>query len=144
MKKSLIALAALAATSAFAQSSVTLYGIVEATVDVGYNRKVESVQTTSAVNANGTANIGQTAAFTAPTLNAATGQLTLGAAVNTGNTVVRNEQKNGMRVQDGSDQGTGTTRVGFRGTEDLGGGMKANFLMEMGIRVQDSAQVGMK
>ena len=104
MKKSLIALAAFAATSAFAQSSVTLYGIVEATADIGYSKVTNTVVTNA-------------------------------AGVVTANT--RAETKNNFRIQDGSDQGTGTSRIGFRGTEDLGGGMKANFLMEMGIRIDD-------
>ena len=55
MKKSLIALAAFAATSAFAQSSVTLYGIVEATVDVGFNRKVDTITTTNGFTGAGAA-----------------------------------------------------------------------------------------
>ena len=134
MKKSLIALAALAATSAFAQSSVTLYGIVEASVDVGYKRIIESTQMVSGFNAAGVAT-GTSPNFTAPTY--VNNVLTFGAVANSGNTTIRNEQKNGFRIQDGNDQGTGTSRVGFRGTEDLGGGMKANFLMEMGIRVDE-------
>jgi predicted porin len=83
MKKSLIALATLAAVSgtAFAQSSVTLYGVV----DMGYNTDKKSTGTT--VNAK-TAGIGA--------------------------------------IQSGS-------RLGFKGTEDLGGGLKANFTVEMGI-----------
>jgi predicted porin len=85
MKKSLIALAALAATSAFAQSSVTMYG----NFDLGYGDH----KTTSR---DGTA-------FTK----------TAG-------------------VMDGSWAGS---RLGFRGTEDLGGGLKANFLIEQGINV---------
>ena len=138
MKKSLIALAAFAATSAFAQSSVTLYGIVEATVDVGFNRKVDTVTSTSFTATTGAA-VGNSAVLSLPTIAAGTGLLTAGTAVNGGTIVARNEQKNGMRVQDGNSQGTGTSRVGFRGTEDLGGGMKANFLMEMGIRIDDGA-----
>ena len=138
MKKSLVALAALAATGAFAQSSVTLYGIVEATTDIGYNRKVDTVTSTTFTATNGLA-VGNSTVISIPTIAAATGLLTAGAAVNGGTVVVRNEQKNGMRVQDGSDQGTGTSRVGFRGTEDLGGGMKANFQLEMGLRIDDGA-----
>jgi predicted porin len=83
MKKSLIALAALAATSAFAQSSVTMYGVV----DVAYG-------THKTTNLNGTV-----------------------ATKSAG-------------VMDGSYAGS---RIGFRGTEDLGGGLKANFLIEQGI-----------
>jgi predicted porin len=72
----------LAATGAFAQSSVTLYGIV----DLGY-------QSTKA---------------------------TVGA-----DTVKQAAMANG--TQSGS-------RVGFKGTEDLGGGLKANFVIEAGIK----------
>ena len=112
MKKSLVALAVLAATGAYAQSSVTLYGIVEATTDIGYNRNVDRIDTTNNFNA---------------------------ANVSTGGSVSATSVrlKNNFRVQDGSDQGTGTSRVGFRGTEDLGGGLKANFVLEMGLRIDD-------
>ena len=112
MKKSLVALAVLAATGAYAQSSVTLYGIIEATTDIGYNRKQESATTTTVNNAFAT-------------------------TISQSTTTTSNQQKNGFRVQDGSDQGTGTSRVGFRGTEDLGGGLKANFQLEMGLRIDD-------
>jgi predicted porin len=154
MKKSLIALAALAATSAFAQSSVTLYGIVEATVDVGYNKTTDVVTTVRGFNGAGVAlNTITTGAVglaitggnltlgTSPaTINTATGAVTFGTAGTlTGTTTARNERRNGFRMQDGNDQGSGTSRVGFRGTEDLGGGMKANFQLEMGIRVDDGA-----
>lgn len=74
MKKSLIALAALSASAAFAQSTVTLYGVV----DAGYTYD------------------GKATTFT-------------GGGVN------------------------GTPRLGFRGTEDLGGGLKAVFQVETGF-----------
>ena len=112
MKKSLVALAVLAATGAYAQSSVTLYGIVEATTDIGYNRTVDTNTTTNTFNA-------------------------AGGGVSSTVSSTNGSQKNNFRIQDGNSQGTGTSRVGFRGTEDLGGGLKANFLMEMGIRVDD-------
>ena len=112
MKKSLVALAVLAATGAYAQSSVTLYGIVEATTDIGYNKNTDTRTTVNNFNAGNV----QTGTSLTPT-------------------TVR--QKNNFRVQDGSDQGTGTSRVGFRGTEDLGGGLKANFVLEMGLRIDD-------
>ena len=112
MKKSLVALAVLAASGAYAQSSVTLFGIVEATTDIGYNRTQESTTTTNTFNAAGNGLLSTVSSKTA-------------------------NQKNGFRVQDGSDQGSGSSRVGFRGTEDLGGGLKANFLLEMGLRIDD-------
>ena len=141
MKKSLVALAVLAATGAYAQSSVTLYGIVEGTTDIGYRRIIESTNTVSGFAANGVA-ITTAPNFTAPTYrnqgNTDSGNvLTFGAVANSGTTTVRSEQKNGFRVQDGSDQGSGTSRIGFRGTEDLGGGLKANFQLEMGLRLDD-------
>jgi predicted porin len=85
MKKSLIALAALSAfaTAAQAQSSVSVYGII----DTGYN---SLEQTTSA------------------------GVKTTATSVTT----------NGEAA---------TSRLGFRGTEDLGGGVKANFVIESTI-----------
>ena len=140
MKKSLVALAVLAATGAYAQSSVTLYGIVEATTDIGYNRKVESTTITNGFTAAGVP-AATSPSFTAPTYVTTGGVTSLTAAspatINSGSIVVRNEQKNNMRIQDGSSQGTGSSRVGFRGTEDLGGGLKANFLLEMGLRIDD-------
>ncbi len=95
MKKSLIALAALSAfaTAAQAQSSVTVYGII----DTGYN---------SLKNNNG----GTTADLTA----VAGGQLT------------------------GNGEAS-SSRLGFRGTEDLGGGLKANFVIESGIGADATA-----
>ena len=82
MKKSLIALAALAtvATAAQAQSSVTVYGLMDAGVRVDSN-------------------------------DTGTGQ----SQTSFGNGVLA------------------TSRLGFKGSEDLGGGMKANFNLEMGI-----------
>ncbi len=74
MKKTLIALAAVAATSAFAQSTVTLYGVVDAGITKGAT----------------------TTTFT-------------GAGIN------------------------GTSRLGFKGEEDLGGGLKAIFTVETGL-----------
>ena len=82
MKKTLIALAALAATGAFAQSSVTMYG----NVDI------------------------------------ATGTSVLKASNGTKDTITG--------VVDGTQM---PNRVGFRGVEDLGGGLKAGFVLEQGI-----------
>jgi predicted porin len=115
MKKSLVALAALAATGAFAQSAVTMYGVAEATVDLGYKSTVDGGGSTyTTVTATG-----------AP----------VGAAVLKSNT--QSVTKAAFRVQDGNSQGVGTSRIGWRGTEDLGGGLKANFQLEMGLRIDD-------
>jgi predicted porin len=81
MKKSLIALAALAASGAvFAQSSVTLFGVL----DVGYERVKTDTGTVSGLS---------------PSANS-------------------------------------SSRIGFRGVEDLGGGMSASFWLEAAIAPQ--------
>jgi predicted porin len=76
----------LAATASFAQSTVTLYGVV----DMGYN----------------------------------TTKLSTGATVNAKNAGLNS-------IQSGS-------RFGFKGTEDLGGGLKANFVMEYGVQPDEA------
>ena len=87
MKKSLLALAAMGAFAgaAQAQSSVTVYGIL----DVGYvNQKSDGNSTTATTKAN--------------------------------NSMIANSAEQ-------------TSRLGFRGTEDLGGGMAAFFTVEMNL-----------
>jgi predicted porin len=82
MKKSLVALAVLAAAgAASAQSSVTLFGIVDATLQYGRGSIANKTQLT--------------------------------------------------------DSGYNSSRLGFRGTEDLGGGMSASFWLEAGINNDD-------
>jgi predicted porin len=88
MKKSLVALAMLAASSAFAQSSVTLYGVADAW-------------------------LGQTSVTISP-----------GAAVKQ------------IKLDSGGYNGS---RWGLRGSEDLGGGLKANFQVESGFDVSTGA-----
>lgn len=84
MKKSLIALAVLAASGAsFAQSSVTLYGVADI-----YLASVKDGGATKTV-------------------------------LNSG--------------------GVAASRYGFKGTEDLGGGLKANFLLENGFDIDNGA-----
>ena len=87
MKKTLIALAALAATGAFAQSSVTIYGVVDASV-------------MSVSNAN------------------AAGQSVTGLA----------------------DSSISSSVWGLRGSEDLGGGLSANFKVESDIQTNNGGQ----
>lgn len=84
MKKTLLALAALAATSAaFAQSSVTLYGVVDVSV--------ERVKGDHQVNRVSSSNLA-------------------------------------------------SSRLGFKGTEDIGGGLKANFVLETNVKPDTGAQ----
>src|SRR3954470_15114994 len=85
MKKSLIALAVLAAAgAASAQSSVTLFGIVDATVQH-----------------------------------------------------VSNSGPGGGSVTRLHNSGESSSRLGFRGTEDLGGGMSGSFWLEAGLNNDD-------
>ena len=90
MKKSLIALAVLAASgAAMAQSSVTLYGVADAGVG-----KIKSGGTDSS---------------------------------------------NKTEFISGSTMNNGNSRLGVRGTEDLGGGLKAGFNFETGIDLDDGS-----
>ncbi|QWD90886.1 porin [Polynucleobacter sp. MWH-Braz-FAM2G] len=98
MKKSLFAVAALSAIAgaAQAQSSVTVYGILDVGY-VGYNTRVATGSTQSSQAVNKT----------------------------TGNAF--------------SSSGESTSRLGFKGTEDLGGGTSAFFTVEIGV-TPNSAQ----
>jgi len=88
MKKSLVALAALAVSGA-AMAQATIYG----RTDIGYGVKATQ-------NGDGSSNWKQTG------------------------------------IMDGANAGS---RIGFRGTEDLGGGMKAHFVTEQGISPTNGA-----
>ena len=86
MKKTLVAIAALSAFGAFAQSSVTLYGVADARLAIG-NGDVASV--------------------------------------------------NAVRPS-----GLSSSQLGFKGTEDLGGGLKANFNLEGSANTDDGTGGG--
>lgn len=97
MKKSLLALAVLAASgAAMAQSSVTLFGVVD--TGIGY------------VKNSGSATL----------LNPNAGQKNYGMATN----------------------GNVNSRLGFRGVEDLGGGLKAGFWLEGQLFPDDGNAAG--
>ena len=93
MKKSLVALATLAATGAVL-AQATIYG----RSDIGYGVKATQM--------------------------------------GTGGTGVKQ-----LGVMDGGNAGS---RIGFRGTEDLGGGMKAHFVTEQGISPTNGALFGVR
>ncbi|MEB0110208.1 porin [Variovorax sp. RTB1] len=103
MKKSLVALAALAVAGiASAQSSVTLFGVVDASVS-HYSSKAEL------------ANPFAVAPFVTPT------------GIKQSQTVLGNS-------------GYNSSRIGFRGTEDLGGGLAASFWLESSMSNDDGAK----
>jgi predicted porin len=105
MKKSLVALAVLAAAgAASAQSSVTLFGVVDAGVSY-YTVKSRFVST---------------GLFAVPPLVAPVGVKRSQTAL--------------------SNSGYNSSRIGFRGTEDLGGGLAASFWLEAGISNDDGAK----
>ena len=100
MKKSLVALAALAVAGvASAQSSVTLFGVVDAAIS-GYSNKADDVTPYTLGNylTPGFAPVG---------------------SIKTTQTALTNS-------------GYNSSRLGFRGTEDLGGGLAASFWLEAG------------
>ncbi|MDQ7971240.1 MAG: porin [Rhodocyclaceae bacterium] len=102
MKKSLVALAALAVAGvASAQSSVTLFGIVDASVS-GYSTK---------------SNLFVANPFVLPAFG-------LPGSLKRSQTALANS-------------GYNSSRIGFRGTEDLGGGLAASFWLESGISNDD-------
>jgi len=105
MKKSLVALAALAVAGvASAQSSVTLFGVVDASIS-GYSS-------------------------TSRDLNGAT--LLNPFYLNQGSVKVSRREL--------ANSGYNSSRLGFRGTEDLGGGLAASFWLEAPIKNDDGSE----
>jgi len=108
MKKSLLALAAMGAFAgaAQAQSSVTVYGIL----DVGYiSQSVRNAGTTNGTGANG------------------------GGVGNAGYGV------GNIKTSGFGNSAETTSRLGFRGVEDLGGGQAAIFTVEIGLQPNAAA-----
>lgn len=98
-KKTLVlALSALAVSSAFAQSNVQVYGVV----DYGYSYRTDIL--------NGY-----------------------------GNTVAPNHAKTQSKIDSGLDLGN---RLGFKGVEEIGNGLKAVFVLERGFALDTGADKG--
>jgi len=111
MKKSLVALAALAVAGvASAQSSVTLFGVVDASIS-GYSTKSNLYIPYDPLNPF---------AFTAAPFGAP-------GSLKQSQTALANS-------------GYNSSRIGFRGTEDLGGGLAASFWLEAPISNDDGKQ----
>ena len=113
MKKSLLAIAAMTAFAgaAQAQSSVTIYGVMD--VDAGYVQRSNG----------GDSSYGTTIAVPV-------------AAVSTTNTGAGTAGQPGNNVHGAGFIGSGgesATQIGFKGTEDMGGGLKTNFQLETGF-----------
>ena len=110
MKKSLFALAALGAfaSAAQAQSSVTLYGTIDASVGYLGNMALTAPASTASIGA------GPYALGATNNMQTVTNAINAGV-LNTGNSI---------GYIDGA---ISTSLWGMKGTEDLGGGMKANF-----------------
>ncbi|MBU3567968.1 porin [Polynucleobacter alcilacus] len=104
MKKSLLAVAAMGAfaSAAQAQSSVTVYGILDMGY-VGYNTRAANLPSASTGALSGTVN------------------------KTTGNAF--------------SSSAESTSRLGFKGTEDLGGGLSGFFTVELGLAPQGQQAV---
>jgi predicted porin len=110
MKKSLVALAALAVAGvASAQSSVTLFGVVDASIS-GYSNTARDERPTVFPNAFG-----------------------VPVYLNQGSVKTSSRQL--------ANSGYNSSRLGFRGTEDLGGGLAASFWLEAPIS-NDDGQTG--
>ena len=109
MKKSLVALAALAVAGvASAQSSVTLFGVVDASIS-GYSSTSRDLNPTVFPNAFG-----------------------IPVYLNQGSVKTSSRQL--------ANSGYNSSRIGFRGTEDLGGGLAASFWLEAPISNDDGQQ----
>ncbi|WP_454904518.1 porin [Variovorax gossypii] len=109
MKKSLVALAALAVAGvASAQSSVTLFGVVDASIS-GYSSTARDLNPTVFPNAFG-----------------------IPVYLNQGSVKTSSRQL--------ANSGYNASRLGFRGTEDLGGGLAASFWLEAPISNDDGQQ----
>ena len=123
MKKSLFAFAAVTAFAgaAQAQSSVTVYGIL----DVGYTGSNTSITNGGSVGAGATVNY--------PATNST---LTNASPAYFPNSNVKQQQSGfGQSAEQ-------TSRLGFKGTEDLGGGTSAFFTAEFGLAPQEQTLSG--
>ena len=123
MKKSLFAFAAVTAFAgaAQAQSSVTVYGIL----DVGYTGSNSSTMNTIQGN-------GQTAATNSGTAATINYPKTTGY---TNGTLKNSQSLFGQSAEQ-------TSRLGFKGSEDLGGGMSAFFTAEFGLAPEEQTLSG--
>jgi hypothetical protein len=126
MKKSLLAIAVAAALPGFAQaqSSLTMFGVLDASVQWGNSDANSSYTITPATSA-------------AYGVNPATGAIALTPAKPA--TVTKSLGSSGFTLANGVGMGS---RFGVRGSEDLGGGMRAIFTLEHRLDVTDGDTSG--
>ncbi len=124
MKKSLLAIAVAAALPGFAQaqSSLTMYGVLDASVQWGNSDSNSAYTITPATSASYTP--GATGNTLVPAKPAS---------------VTRTNGSAGFQLANGVGMGS---RFGIRGSEDLGGGMRAIFTLEHGLDVTDGDTLG--
>jgi predicted porin len=126
MKKSLIALASLAALGA-AHADVTLYGLIDASavsISAGGNSDSNNPANVNFLNSYASGAAGAYGAQTATTFSstAATASYNIGNGANQRVTTVGNGLLSG-------------SRWGIKGSEDIGSGMKANFVLESALNI---------
>lgn len=140
MQKKIIALAVagLASSGAFAQSNVEIYGNIDMSV-VSYTGSY-SGQVGNTVNSNGGAANGlfNGVGKNGHSFNGSTGNTAARIAAGTANVPFieygsRAELASGLKT---------ASRIGFRGTEDLGGGLKAGFVIESDLANDGNTAAG--
>jgi predicted porin len=125
MKKSLIALASLAALGA-AHADVTLYGVIDASF--------ATISAGGTSDGNNPGNLNTLNSYAAAGAGSLAGQTGAASAYNGNSPATANNTGNG-RVTSMASGLLQASRWGLKGTEDLGGGMKANFVLESALNI---------
>ena len=123
MQKKLIALAVagLASSAAFAQTNVVVYGVADGSFDYVWTsgRDVQTVQTLTDTTVNGPAGVGNTVRLTGVSTRTQSADF------------------------DGHSRiSANSSYLGFKGSEDLGNGLKAIFQYEMGLDFTNNGTLG--
>ncbi|MBP7566174.1 MAG: porin [Burkholderiaceae bacterium] len=123
-----------------AQSSVTLYGRAEATVEFGRKNEFSSTSTVGNVTTrNTTFQNSNLLGLSAAEITGLAGAFNAGAIGLAATPQQTGVSKPSFALQDGNSLGDGSSRFGLRGTEDLGGGLSALFQLEAGVNIDDGS-----